>query len=106
MNVNSRAVLDEDLENHTSETVLMHLTPSVLRLELRVCRVPYRGLALRRPGRFVAACLPTLPLALPRFKQTRDLSQATGSVTFHTVDVCIIRLAVMRPEFWTIRLIL
>ena len=78
MNVSGRAVSPEGLENQAGETVRLHLTPSVLRLELRVCRVPYRGLALRRPGRFVAACLPTLPLALPRFKQTRDLSQATG----------------------------
>ena len=78
MNVSGRAVSPEGLENQAGETVRLHLTTSVLGLELRVCRVPYRGLSLRRPGRFVAACLPTLPLALPRFKQTRDLSQATG----------------------------
>ena len=78
MNVSSRAVSGVGLENQAAETVLMHLTPPEFGLELRVCRVPYRGLALRRPGRFVAACLPTLSLALPRFKQTRDLSQATG----------------------------
>ena len=77
MNVSGRAVSPEGLENQAGETVRLHLTTSVLGLELRVCRVPYRGLSLRRPGRFVAACLPTLPLALPRFKQTRDLSQAT-----------------------------
>ena len=60
MNVSSRAVPGVGLENQAAGTVLMHLTPSKLGLELRVCRVPYRGLALRRPGLLLLVCLASL----------------------------------------------
>ena len=102
MNVSSRAVSGVGLENQAAETVLMHLTPPELGLELRVfVAVPCRGLSLRRPARFVAACLPRLPWLFQGSSRRGTYLKPLVGVTFHTVYIRIIRLAVVDQDSGT-----
>ena len=64
-----------------------------------VCRCGVLG------GLLLLVCLPFPWLFQGSSRRGTYLKPLVG-VTFHTVYVCIIRLAVVRPGFWTIRLIL
>ena len=64
-----------------------------------VCRCGVLG------GLLLLVCLPFPWLFQGSSRRGTYLKPLVG-VTFHTVHVCIIRLAVMRPGFWTMQLIL